>query len=467
VAVNPTVSSLDKLEAVIRNEAVYELAKCIPDREPGDAGRPREFPTYMPFIFEGLVSVYGSARKVEAELAHRYVWKMVRRLVKKVFPNNPEMHLPAYRYRRFHYAYFRNTYMTDPVILERIQETHRRLAAEQARELGLMDPDGEGSFTHPSLDRLCYADGKVVAPLYKAKPGDTRVDRETGEIKPVRFEADADLHFQGDGEMAYGVKFLMTAMRTSDVHGRIILDAQHVTGKGGEATTALKSFHAIAPHAPGLQGAIYDTALRGVHHAEMMRDLGWLSINRVQAQSVATNKGKAVQRVEKAVHVEDKIVNGKTVRLFAQGGGICIAELTDTGEQNLVPLKRTKTVRRENKDGTFRWHNEYEMPTGEKITVRLVTSDEDRERKLNRSENVRQLPPGSDDFKRIYRRRNDIESINRALDDSMFLGRAHSKGAVRQLVNLIGYALMVNGLAVHLHRKRRSVEDLETKPDAA
>jgi len=33
--------------------------------------------------------------------------------------------------------------------------------------------------------------------------------------------------------------------------------------------------------------------------------------------------------------------------------------------------------------------------------------------------------------------------------------------AARLLVNLIGYALMVNGLAVYLHRKRRSVEEPE------
>ena len=38
----------------------------------------------------------------------------------------------------------------------------------------------------------------------------------------------------------------------------------------------------------------------------------------------------------------------------------------------------------------------------------------------------------------------------------MWLGRAHSKGHKRQLMNLIGYALMVNGLAIHLHRKRQA-----------
>jgi len=33
-------------------------------------------------------------------------------------------------------------------------------------------------------------------------------------------------------------------------------------------------------------------------------------------------------------------------------------------------------------------------------------------------------------------------------------GRAHSLGHARQLTNLLGYALMVNSLALHRHRAR-------------
>ena len=123
------------------------------------------FPDYMLLLFDALISVYGSTRKVEAELAHYHVWKFIRRLVKKVHPNDPSMWLPAKRFRRHYYEYGRNRYLTNPVVLAQLQELHRSLAAAQARELGLLDPNGEGSFTHPSLDRLIYADGKVVAPL--------------------------------------------------------------------------------------------------------------------------------------------------------------------------------------------------------------------------------------------------------------------------------------------------------------
>ena len=62
---------------------------------------------------------------------------------------------------------------------------------------------------------------------------------------------------------------------------------------------------------------------------------------------------------------------------------------------------------------------------------------------------------------------SDIESINRSLEDTLWLGRAHSRGAQRQLVNLVGFAIMTNSLAVFLHRNRRLAEDPEGNPAAA
>ena len=62
------------------------------------------------------------------------------------------------------------------------------------------------------------------------------------------------------------------------------------------------------------------------------------------------------------------------------------------------------------------------------VTVRLHANDDDAKRKFNRAEHVRQIPPGDPDFEVLYRRRNDAESINRHLDDPLWLRRAHSIG---------------------------------------
>jgi hypothetical protein len=77
---------------------------------------------------------------------------------------------------------------------------------------------------------------------------------------------------------------------------------------------------------------------------------------------------------------------------------------------------------------------------------------------LNRTENLRPIPPDDEDFARLYPRRNDAESINRHLDDTLWLGRAHSVGHARQHVNLLGFALMINSLARHRHHRRRHVD---------
>jgi len=87
------------------------------------------------------------------------------------------------------------------------------------------------------------------------------------------------------------------------------------------------------------------------------------------------------------------------------------------------------------------------------VTVRLDTNDEGRQRKFNRAENVRRIPPGDPGFETLYRRRSDAESINRHLDDTLWLRRAHSVGARRQLLNLISYALGVNAMSMHVHRQ--------------
>jgi hypothetical protein len=65
---------------------------------------------------------------------------------------------------------------------------------------------------------------------------------------------------------------------------------------------------------------------------------------------------------------------------------------------------------------------------GKEITVRLDGSSEDAKRKLNRAENLRAIPQSSPDFARLYARCGEAESINRALEDRLYLNRAHSEG---------------------------------------
>jgi hypothetical protein len=463
---SPGVSALTKIEAIFRNPALYQLASRIPKRPACAGGRPRAYPDYMLLAFEALLSVYESARQVEAELAHPVVWELIRQIVAERFSDQPEMHLPPEPIKRHHYVYGRNRYLTNPDVLAELGRLHREIAATQARELGLLDPDGPGSWTHPHASRLLHADGKVLTPLFRGRPGETRVDKETGEVLQVRHEPDAAPHFEGDGEIAWGVKFVLVAARTEGERGRIILDLEWVPDKGGEAKVAMNCFTRLAPLVPGAQAIVYDTALRGVHHQVLLRDLGLMPINKVTALQRGARKPRRSQgrRVEKTVHVEDKQVrlpdgSVMTLRLYARAGAIGIGELTDTGDLHFVELRRIRTHRVQSGTGQYRWYNDYAVPDahgGGQVTVRLHATEEDKARRFNRTENVRPIPPSDPDFPHLYSRRNDAESINRGIVDSHYLGRAHSLGHARQHLNLLGYALMVNALTLQDHALRRA-----------
>ena len=328
-----------------------------------------------------------------------------------------------------------------------------------------MNAEARASWTHPELDRMLYADGKVITPLFRAHPGDRKLDKTTGELRPVRAEPDGGLHFEGTGETAWGTKWVIVAARSPHVHGRIILDVDWVPTPGGEAKTAMGCFDRLQPLLPGAQGVIYDTALRGVHHQHLLRNLGWLPVNKVAAAkaSVKAPRRKGGERVEKSTFVEDRAITlpdgtETTIHVFARAGAIGIGQLDDTGQMSFLELERVRTHRNADKNGKFRWYNTYRLPRhlgGGTFTVRLHATDDDRARKFNRTENIRAIAPSDPDFTALYRRRNDAESINRALDDTLWLRRAHSIGHERQHLNLITHALCVNSLAVHRHARHR------------
>jgi hypothetical protein len=456
------IPALERVEAILGNPALYRLAEAIPRQDRPQGGRPRLYPEFMWLVFEALISVYRSARAVEAELAHPIVWARLRRLVRERFPSDSAMWLPEQPMRRFHYRYGRDRYLTDPAVLNELTAIHRQSNAGLARRLGLLDPDGPGSWTHPDPSRLLYADGKVITPLYRAKPDEVVVD-SSGEVCARRHERDADLHFEGDGEAAWGTKFVLVAIRTDSPHGRVILDCAWVPKPGAEAATAMACLRRLAPLVPGAHGVVYDTALRGTHHQDLLRHLGLMLINRVTAAKAATKKPQrdGGRRVEKTLHLEDKNIRfadgtAQVIHIDARGGAIGIAELSDTGDMAFAELRRVRTHRIRDKSGAFRWYNDYRLPErlgSGTITVRLHGTDHDAARKVNRPENVRVIPPSDPDFARLFRRRNDAESINRAIDDTLYLGRAHSLGHARQHLNVLGFALMVNSLALAHHQR--------------
>ncbi len=190
----------------------------------------------------------------------------------------------------------------------------------------------------------------------------------------------------------------------------------------------------LAPLVPGAPGIVNDTALRGVHHQRLLRELGLMPINRVTAAEKGSSRPRRAQgrRVEKSVHVEDKRLSLPPTASSRRSA--CSLGAAPSGSEN----SRTGATWPSwswpgsiptgsgTRGGWYRWYNDYALPDrygAGTITVRLHGTREDRARKLNRTENVRPIAPTDPDFRRLYARRNDGESINRGVVDSLYLGR--------------------------------------------
>jgi hypothetical protein len=143
-------------------------------------------------------------------------------------------------------------------------------------------------------------------------------------------------------------------------------------------------------------------------------------------------------------------------QLYGVQGAAHILEVDSSGNEVLLPAKRLKTERRKNSDGTWRMYNLWQAPDGSTFREPVIDTDDDKLRKLNRAERLRSIPPTDPDYKELYGRRNDAEAQNRALDDSLWLGRAHSMGAQRHLLDWLGYGLVVNAVARRRSRLARA-----------
>src|SRR5207245_2073367 len=116
-----------RLDAILANPATYALACVIPEPDHSRGGRPRHYPEFMFIVFEALLSVYGSARQVEAELAYPLVWQHICTTVRHRFPDRGDLHLPATPMRRHHYLYARKHALGITGLLPEIAGRHREL----------------------------------------------------------------------------------------------------------------------------------------------------------------------------------------------------------------------------------------------------------------------------------------------------------------------------------------------------
>jgi hypothetical protein len=464
------VSHLERVIDLFSDPDLYEFTDDLVVRDPTKGGRPQMYPAYFVFAVDCLADIYGSVRSASTALHGPVVWEQIRRLVKEQCPNDQSKWLPDTPPSRTWY-FKRRKPMTDAEenSLATLQQRLTDSAVGIAHELGLLDPDGPGTPTHPDPSRMIHHDGKAIRQLFNGAPGDTRevkiTDPNTGEVhiedRPVRADPDAKVHITGDNRQIHGSKFWRAAVRGDDPYTRVTLAVDYVPGvkdeKNSEADIAAKNLVELAPRVPGALGAICDTVLRGTHIEQLQSKTGWTIVNPVTAAKVdpKTKERTEKERYLRTVEFERHGGISDEVEIWIVGGLLCRIEYADDGTRVPIPLRRVGNPKRQNADGSFRTYVEYEVPdaTGERFErIMERTNRKADDEDFNRAENIRQIPPGDPDYDRLMGRRSDAEASNRVVDDHLYLRRARSLGAKRQLFDLIAHAFAQNAVARHRHR---------------
>ncbi len=204
------VSALERLEAILANPEIHLLAAAVPTPDPTMGGRPRQYPVFMAIVYEAAISVYGSARQVEAELAHPLMWRWIRRQILR----RHGIRLPRAPMRRHHYLYLRNTYLDPPASPRPARRDpppgrggpgppDRAPRPRRVPDRG-PSPAWTGSSTATARSSpRCSTPGP-------ARPGSTAAPARSSGSGANPTPAS---HFEGSGEAAWGTKFVLLATR--------------------------------------------------------------------------------------------------------------------------------------------------------------------------------------------------------------------------------------------------------------
>ncbi|WP_255485996.1 hypothetical protein [Mycobacteroides sp. LB1] len=113
---------------------------------------------------------------------------------------------------------------------------------------------------------------------------------------------------------------------------------------------------------------------------------------------------------------------------------------------------------RRNADGTFREYIEIALACGTVHTQRMDITDEDAKRHYNRTEHLRQYVKNGADgiYRRCYGWREDAESINNLIQQTLHNRRMIAYSAARQYLVMLGFAIGRNSLARWLRQQQTS-----------
>jgi hypothetical protein len=464
-------SDLEAMDAALTAPHAVAMFARLPGAK--ETGRSRDYPEPVYLGFELVKAVFRSARRTEHNLGDEQIWHRFLDALIKAVPS--DRRLKALRnsgqepIRAFHYRYAARTWLNE--VREDLKEAFRDGAAELAQQLGQCTVDGPSTPNRPQLCGATKWDGHVMKPLHTRRK---LVDKETGEITEVKGDADADDFKTGTG-WKHGLEFVygLTGGNGNE-WSQVVVDLDWVSKHGLEVKTAEQRMVAVKERLPGMDAVLYDAAMSGEVIGRLSGDHGLAVVSPVSAAAAATDDKPRVEK-SKFIRTYTHQHNGRDCRhsLYYYGGRIVetgkragdgslpVRELRHLGPRrkaNQAELDRreaekngTQSTRRARRGGrdvpAYQWYAEYELQCGDHVDVIRERSLTDLTvDKINRSENVRQIPPGTCLYKELYPHRSSIEGFNSWVDGRFWLRRARCKGADRQQLEQLGMVSLYNAL---------------------
>jgi hypothetical protein len=426
-----TPTDVDFIEAIATNPDVYAIADQLPARSRDDGGRPAAHPPVVYLIYVALAGVVGSHRKAACMMANHHYWSIIRTAASRT----SGIRLDAAPPTRNMCEYNRKQIARH---IGALADAFRASAMAQAVEHGFLDSGTPHSTTTPARGNFIAADGKVA----KCPISQKVAERWRASGRSIN----ADLHTQGgDPQPVFGAKFWLATTRADNRRNdRVVLDVREVTkDRGGEAATATAALETLARNTPGIHGVCYDGALRGTHIDRLFK-AGLTVLSPTHGGTKAT----PISQVSCPC--------GDRHELWTKRGAITDRQVLDTGETVFTVCPVAKRYRRRNADGSYRWYIEFALGCGTVHRERIDTTNKDRARHYNRAEHLRQYTKEGADgvYERCYGWREDAESVNDLIQQTLYKGRMIAYSASRQFLVMLGFALGRNSLTRLLRRRR-------------
>ncbi|MEJ7690229.1 MAG: hypothetical protein WKF76_07235 [Nocardioidaceae bacterium] len=382
---------------------------------------------------------------------------------------------------RDHWGYFVKRRL-HRAALERLVALQRDLAVERAREVGLLDPQAAYSAGNYRRDHVVGLDGKVFSSPLRTLDTE-RVDKATGELRPVRQDTARQRYGEGgvDG-IVWGTKFAIASVRSPLANHRVILGIcplrlQHDRRRGTRVHRPRRSTSPAGqpgsrpspPTAPG--AAPTSTRSRPPPAAASSRPPRRRTGR--NGGIVIDGHGHAAQPLPWSRRRQQREAGCGGHQLWAAAGTLFEQTITVDGEPLFRELTRHQTKRdtTRHKDGGTRhqFYARYTLPCpgnpDHDWWEPLLATADDAESGFNRCEYLRVVPTTGEQHRRLYGMRQDTESLNAQLERAFYGQRLPAWGVHNQTAVVLLAAQAENSWARHVWR--REAEHQRHTPAAA